>query len=622
MEELFSKFCRYYVLKGTEEELEELKELSKDKFKEYQKKALKYAKNLRHKTSKMGFGTDFESFCNMLEDYIEKKDKMSDDDKKNYLKILVSLSTIHNINLREELERYVSYKETHKSQETPSEIFKKFCRYNINHNDSVEDFNELKDLASLSNIDFNELQQKSISFVEEIKILTEKLGFNTDKESLYLMVDEYQNQKKQMTDSQKSSYLRILLYLSEIYDINLRELLIAKKDDKINPSQLNINILSEVSNPLDNNKLLDDMLKERYHNGSFDIETLYEKDNDNKEDNSNDLFKIQSNLTYKLYRIFLDKMSNYAYDDLNIKYTSLITDEELYRLDTLSEEEIYNILLELNKNEQKHYICKKYKLTENLYNFISLSLKEATNFNNEVLDNNYSLFNVTKEQPTISIYLNGNQLVISKILSEYIKYCVQNNLWYEIRRSNKSNTYILSANENDINEKTHILNNISHSVNTKKLNINPICGTIDNSYYGISTIGFSKNNNLVLPYYEYIDYISEVSYYRVLAKLAVNKVEDEKALDILKNFINLTDFEVLINSHLDIKCNNINFDTIKDLINQYIPLIINTLQIYITEDEQRKNLVSEFKKSLLYLSNLINNKEKKDSLNICLFNNF
>ncbi len=619
MEELFSKFCRYYILKGTAEELEELKKLSKDNFKDYQKKALKYAKNLRHKTNKMGFDTDFESFCNMLENYIEKKDQMNDVDKKNYLKVLVSLSTIHNINLREELERYVSYKEVSEPKETQFEIFKKFCLYNLNHSNSVEDFNELKNLASSSKIEFKEFQQKSICFIEEVKKLADKLGFNTDKESLYLMVNEYNNHKRKMTDNQKASYLRILLYLSEIYDVNLRKLLLTKKEKNNQIHQPDNEILTHLTNPLDNSKLLDNMLKERYNSGSFDIELLYEKEYENNNDNLN---QIQANLVYKLYRIFLDKMSNYAYDDLNIKYTSLVTDEDLYRLDTLSEEDLYNILLEFNKNEQKHYICKKYKLTENLFEFINLTFKEATCFNSELLNSNFSLFNTKLEESTISIYLNGNLSTIFKILSEYIRSCTQNNLWYEIRRSNKSNSYILSANNNDFAKKITILNNISQIINTNDLIINPICGTIDNSYYGISSVGLIKNNTLIMPYFDYINYISELSYYRVLAKLVINKVEDEKALDIIENFINLTDFKVIENNYIDIKYNNINFDTIKDLINQYIPLIINTLQIYMNEDDQKDKLVLEFRKSLIYISNLINNREKKEFVNICLFNNF
>jgi len=50
--------------------LEELKEETGDNFKEYQKKAIKYVKNLRRKANKLGFDTDFESFCNCLEKYI------------------------------------------------------------------------------------------------------------------------------------------------------------------------------------------------------------------------------------------------------------------------------------------------------------------------------------------------------------------------------------------------------------------------------------------------------------------------------------------------------------------------------------------------------------------------
>ena len=110
MDSIFRKFCYYYLNDGTEEELKELRELAKEDFNKIQKKAIKFSKKVINETSKLGFTTDFEGFCNLLEDYINKKDTLSDNEKSIYLKILMTLSEIHEINLREELERYISYK--------------------------------------------------------------------------------------------------------------------------------------------------------------------------------------------------------------------------------------------------------------------------------------------------------------------------------------------------------------------------------------------------------------------------------------------------------------------------------------------------------------------------------
>ena len=64
--------------------------------------------------------------------------------------------------------------------------------------------------------------------------------------------------------------------------------------------------------------------------------------------------------------------------------------------------------------------------------------------------------------------------------------------------------------------------------------------------------------------------------------------------------------------------NNVAFDTIKDLINQYIPLISSTLNIYMTDKDKNKNLVDEFKKSIRYINNIIENRDKKFPSNIVI----
>lgn len=613
MEELFIELCRFYTLEEPEEKLSNLKEKYPNEFKECQKKAIKFAKNLKRKVKKLGYSTDFESFCNMLEEYITKKDNMTDEEKKSELKILMSLSRIHDINLREELERYVSYKETPTSEENTSYIFKKFCRYNLNLNDSVEDFNELKELAESNNLDFNDLQQKSKVYVEEIRLLTEKLGFSTTEESLYEMIDDYIDKKKYMSDTQKATYLRILLYLSEIYNINLRELLTKEKQQE----KVNIcSILKKATNPLEDINLLSTLIDQRYNNGTFDLEKITTNSSSEEDYDYND---ILSKLAYKIYQIFLDKFNNYAFEDLNIKYTNLISEEEISLLSALTEEDIYNILNEIDKNETKHYICKKYKISENLYNFIVLSTKESINLKNTNISNEYSLFNISYSFPTISIYLQGEEKELFDLLSNYIYKCIHNNISYEIKSGYNSNDiYILYANENDIETKLDILNTLVPKYKNKLFTPNPLCSLVNTSCYGITDIGLIHNGLYILPYFDYLNLIFEVAYYRVLSKIVIIKITDEKAENIINNFITLTDLK--LTSDLKIECNNISFETIKDLINQYIPLVTNTISIYMSEEDEKLKLVEEFRKSINYINNILNGKDKKTSSNLALSN--
>ena len=52
----------------------------------------------------------------------------------------MTLSEIHEINLREELERYISYKKKDEQAIDKEQIFHQFCRYNLKPNNDVEEF--------------------------------------------------------------------------------------------------------------------------------------------------------------------------------------------------------------------------------------------------------------------------------------------------------------------------------------------------------------------------------------------------------------------------------------------------------------------------------------------------
>lgn len=630
MEETFRKFCHYFLTDGSKEELEQLKKETGKKFNEYKKKTNKFVKNLKRKTAKLGYGTDFESFCSLLEEYIAKKDSLSDEEKKIYLKNLIELSQIYDVNLRQELEKYITYKEPKEKKE--NELFQKFCIYNLRPETDAQEYNELKEIAEKNELDFNEIQKNSLMFTEEIKLSAEKLGFDANQESLPKMIDDYLSKKKEMTDQEKASYLKILFYLSVTYNINLRhELTKEKKEIKkvILPEDINKKYLKEnLTNPIEDEEVLFAYLKQRYEENKFDIANLSlitdKKINSDKE---YDYLKLQADLTFRLYTIFLDKFNNYAYNDLNSKYLNLITEEELARLETLTREEIYNILKEIEKGEQSHYICNRYNITNNLYTFILLSSVETTDLNVEHIgigDN--SLFNTNNFKNYYCLYLSGPSLQTNILINEYIRQCIENNLNYDMKALNKENTRlktIFYANKDDLIKKITILNKINNNhpeIIAKMINPMHLTSTIDNAYYSVSEIGIiDENGDCKLQYSNYLDNLAEVAYYRVLSKLILNKVEEDAKHKILVDFISLDNITFKEDKNpLTAKYTDIEFNSIKELINDYQDMIKKALEISFNDEEKSNDLLQEFTKSIKYIDNIVKNRNRSTKSNLAI----
>ena len=613
MEKTFLKFCDYYLNKKDLEELKKQEKLSENSFKEYKKKYKKFIKNIKRKTKKLGFGTDFESFCNMLEHYIKIKDDLNDLEKREYLKQLVALSEIYEINLRKELEQYISYKEQIVDER---DIFFKFCHYNIEPNSDVKEFNKLKEISEKNKIDFITIQEKAILFVEETKTLAKNIGYGTTKEDLNKMVKDYVNKKANLNDLEKTEYLRVMLYLSEIYNINLREELLktnkAKKDKKIEALSIN-SILNNLSNPLKDKSFLGTMLVNRYHNGYFNIEELINAEStieDNYEYNN-----LQAELLYKVYNILLTKYNNYNNDDLNSKYTKYLNEDNCEKLKNIEIDQLKELIKDIDNEEPFQYINKKYDIDESLFDFIKASYKETLNLKSNNIGSN-SLFNTNEYQPTISIYISGPEYDKHRILNEYIKRCIELNISY-LTTGLKENPTILYANIEDILTKINILNEIIEK-NTDwadKLIPIPMTSSINSSYYSISEIGILKDDlTFVDNYFSYINYVSEIAYYRVLAKIVINKIEEKDKKDIINNFINLKNVsfaKTAIRNPILAEYNDYNFTLIKDIINNYTSGVSKTLGIYMNDKVELDKITKEFIKSIEYISNIVKGLDKK-----------
>ena len=621
MEKTFLRFCDYYLNKKNEEDLKKLEIETKENFKEYKQKSQKFVKNLKRKTKKLGFGTDFESFCNMLEHYIKIKDDLNDLEKREYLKQLVALSEIYEINLRKELEQYISYKEQIIDEKT---IFYKFCHYNIEPNSDVKEFNRLKEIAEKQKIDFISIQEKAIMFVEETKELAKKIGYKTSKEDLNKMVKDYVNKKSGLNDVEKTEYLRVMLYLSEIYNINLREELIkksnAKKNKKIESLSID-NILNNLSDPLDNKEFIEKMLVSRYHNGYFNLEELINEESTIEE--NHDYYELQAELLYKVYNILLTKFNNYNSDDLNTKYTSLLNEENSERLKALEIDQLKELLKDIDNDEPYQYVNNKYNIDENLFEFISSSYKETLNLKANNIGSN-SLFNTNDFKPTISIYISGPVFEKHRILSEYIKRCIETNISY-LNSGLKDNPTIIYANIEDILTKINILNEIIDKNSDwadKLYNPTPLTSTINDSYYTISEVGILKDDLTYIDnYFSYINYVSEIAYYRALAKIVINKIKDKDKKQIINNFINLKNVsfaKTVIKNPILAEYNEYNFTLIKDSINNYLPSISKTLGIYMNDKIELEKITKEFIKSIRYICNTVKGLDKKSNSNITI----
>ena len=155
---------------------------------------------------------------------------------------------------------------------------------------------------------------------------------------------------------------------------------------------------------------------------------------------------------------------------------------------------------------------------------------------------NNNIFKTTDYEPSYIIYLNTpNAKCTSEFLSEYIIKCIDNNMDYylkglNINGNNKDRTIIYS-NQNDYNNKLNIITEIlnEHPEWSNKFGT-PI------SFIKPSTESLYSVSNYINYEITFIDYFNdlcEVSYYRVLAKLLLNRLDNNNELTIINSIINL-----------------------------------------------------------------------------------
>lgn len=623
MEYINKKFCHYLLNGKNQKELDEINTYIKENilnYKQIKKQSQSIIKKLKKNMSALNYGIDIESFHQCLEKYISIKDDLTDEEKINYLQNLYPLSEIYDINLRSELEKHISYKKVYPKEE----LLERFIKYQINPETNIEEYNELKKICQENKYDYNELQKEAFQETEPLKESVEELGFATDFNSFCNMLDKYCEEHSEFTEELKEKYLRCLLKLSQIYEIDLRSELVNYINSHKQPvSNYSLSkIIPNLSNPLDNQELLNTLLEKRLNEGNFDINNLeLQFDKQPKEGESEDFTTIQAELTHKLYEIFLNKINNFSEQDLNSYYLNILSEEDLTRLPLITIQDITKVIKSTTKGIPKEKVIEELNISESLYNFLKLSI-ETTNFTNPHIGiGTSSIFNTNDTFYTIRIYINTPQTIETvKFLSTYIEECVLHNISYDCTGLTEEKT-ILYATINDIDDKISILESIKKTQSDLiKTFGTPNHGgaTINNSYYSISHAGLlNENNSCVCSYNEYFNNLCEVAYYRIISKIIINTIEKETEKEIINKFIDFDNIEFItdVNDPIQAKYNGIEFNKVKDLINTYIPLIINTLKKHV---ESKDNLTKEFKKAITYIYNICEGRNKKEESNIAI----
>lgn len=580
-------------------------------------------KRIKQKAQKLGYEIDFESFYNMLQDYISQKDDLEENTKKDYLFILATLSEIYDINLRQELENYVSLK----NPQTEGMLVIKYCYYLMN-NEKEDYYNDLIKLINLNKLDLNLIRIKANKEVSKIKKQTTKLGFDTDIKSFNKMLQDYISQKDQLSQKEKERYLRLLVLLSHIYDFDIKKYLAKANSKRISIKKL----IASFSNPLKNNSFLKSLLLYRFNNGYFQVEELSIPNTTNPSDNDKKInyYQEQSYLLQKIINIYLDKINNYCFEDLNQNISFNLNDEDYELIKNLTTKQLFIFVKNIKEGINQTEIINNLNINYHIYYFLSKTLTTIDFTKDNIGLDNYNLFTYRNEPFDLKIYINtSNSEETGLFLGEYIYKCINNNLSYHMvglnhLGINKDRT-ILYTSKNDLPLKIKILNEIKkeHPDWNEKFG-SPIASgaTLNNSYYAISFAYLENNNHdCKISYHDYFNYLSEVAYYRTLAKIVINKITKKEDLLTVKNFISCQNITYLENNDLhSIKFNNIEFIKIKDIINCYIPEISRTLKLYFEQEDKLNILTKEFSKSLLYLNNLINSKNKYSDTNIALIN--
>lgn len=598
MNEYIRNYYSYFIENKDKKILKDIKSYCKKNKIDFSKLTDKITRNiakLKFELSALGYELSLEGFSKLLEDYLAQKSTFNDSLKKRYLKILVNLSQIYNIDLRSEL-----LKNT-KTKEIDSNIIKQFIEFHLSPNVTEEKINKLKEILSKKDLSYDTLAKKYLPIIDNLKKEAEALHFNTDKDSLNQLINEYNNKKSTLTHEEKVTYLQLIFKLSKIYDIEIKDMLSTNNSKKeIYPIKLDIN------NPIDNTSYLKELLKERFTSGSFDLLTIHSNTYKEPLNKEYDPIEARLNLIESLLHIYIDKITNFAKEDIIEEYSKILEDKDISFLNNLSSIDLANYIKSLINNS-------KLNISSNIITLFK-KLIEITDYYDNIGTENKNIFKCSNSKSEYAIYLNTSISPNTfKIINEYIKECINNNLNYDMKPYDELEKTIIYSSKEDLNTKLSILNNILSNNSLDELGT-PLeyTASIKDTLYSISNISINE-----LSYQEYFISLLETSYYRVLSKIIINKIDNPQDNTIIDSFIKL--FDVTFDgpkTPFNLLCNKNSFNMIKDTVHKYIPEVIDTLQKYFSEEKELNKITIEFKKSIQYIFNISNNYPKNSNNNI------
>ncbi len=612
MKDYFNRLCIYYlngfnknyykkIIKSAKQDKVDVDKIDKD--------AKKYTDILKKKLREFNYRGYKKEAYEMINKYIKIKDDMDESDKKIYLEILNSLCKIYKIDLRNELKDYVT------ELMKPEDVFKELFKCYLEDKD-VEDLEKIR--VKCKSIYFMDVDEKASQMAKNINKFCKKYNYSfVNEDSIYESIDKYLSNKNKYSKVEKSEILRNLAMVARVYDIDIKQE-IESKYKELNKED---NIIKELLNPLDNDSFLLSYLYQRYSNCIFNIRELplpnYYNSNSSKDD---DYINYQARLMKRIILIYLDKINNYGIEDINPLYINILSVEDMSRLDDIEEKDLISFIGYINKKIEEGIVLRKLELSDVLYHFLVFLVSITDIYNPYVGASSKNMFVVSEKEDNIAIYIGtNNDENTFTFLSKYIIKCIENNISYNminyLDNSISREKTILLANTDDLYIKISILDEIEREDNTIISNFDkPIVSSalFKEKYYGLSIFKIDG-----IEYNDFLDKVAEVAYYRLLAKLEINKVSDADSIDILNSIIKLDN--VVGSNPLEATYNSYSFSTIKDMVNKNIVEVSDSLDYYMGSSDKAMELVGELRKSIRYIINICRGYNKSINSNIALF---
>ena len=417
-------------------------------------------------------------------------------------------------------------------------------------------------------------------------------------------------------------------------------------------------ILSKMTDPLDDENLLFAILNTKLRRKNCDIRNLHI--NGENEQVNTLFFDKDEYIEYQaeLMQFIIQKYSYYLRNDRSkLNYfseaVSVYQKKDLIALDLLAESplEMIKILVnDLNSfsrfdgrqyEETVEEIKEKYGCSEELWIILSSAYNNMVNIKDRIGSDGFGNLFIPKQKDSndISIHIN---IPLDKSALDfaliYFKECIEAGIDYDssiIERISGNDRTILYSSIRDLPKRIATLDKIGNNYPELIDRFDNPCRSasrINNSYYGISQIGKTNTlGDIVIPYDDYFDKICDISFTLFNAKLLLKKVEESEkgkekhgeTIYYLQQSIDLnnTDIEDYfgIDKELEKTKNGTNWEVVSNYISNFVT---NNPEYsgYIREEIKRdgSDVLGEFRNCIIEVSNCFQGRKIDDKSNIAI----